>query len=248
MALDARKRQKKAEKRNAKQKARQKEQARRKTEDMGQRLERLASAPILHCCTTQDLWDKGMAQVLLSRELANSQVAFSLFLVDRYCLGVKDALCGFTERSNYFDNLYERFATDGNAVALQPAEARKLVESAVEYARGIGLSPHAKYAQASAIFGDIDAAASNRTFEFGSEGKPLFIAGPNDSPGRCASIVGLLQEHCGAGNFDYIVHVPAGSLSGLNLLNLAEAFDEEDDADSESVIEGSVITESYESS
>ena len=55
MALDARRRQQKAEKRRAKEKAKRRELARRKSDDVGQRLARVAAAPILHCCTTQSL-------------------------------------------------------------------------------------------------------------------------------------------------------------------------------------------------
>jgi len=99
MALDARRRQQKAEKRRAKEKAKRKELARRKSDDVGQRLARVATAPILHCFTTQSLWDDGIAQVLVSRELDNGLVAFAAFLVDRYCLGVKDTFCGFRAAS-----------------------------------------------------------------------------------------------------------------------------------------------------
>ena len=205
MALDARRRQKKAEKRKAKERAKHKELARRKTEDMGQKLAHVAAAPILHCFTTQDLWDEGVAQVLVSRELANGFVAFATFLVDRYCLGVKDAFCGFMAKSEYLEQFYDELARRFEIVALEPAAARKLVEGAVDYAKGLGLSPHPDYSRARQIFGDIDPAANDREFEFGKDGKPFYVAGPHDSPGRCASIVGILEERCGKGDRKSVV-------------------------------------------
>ena len=50
-----------------------------------------------------------------------------------------------------------------NPASLKPA----LVEGAVEYAKSLGLSPHADYARARHIFGDIDPAASDREFVAG---------------------------------------------------------------------------------
>jgi hypothetical protein len=214
MALDARRKQKKAEKRRSKEKAKRKELARRRSDDMGQRLARVAAAPILHCCVTQSLWDEGIGQVLVSRELDSGMVAFSVFLIDRYCLGVKNVYCGFMARGEYFERLYEQIAASDDLVRLMPAAARKLVEEAAAYAAGLGLSAHGDYARARHIFGAADPAASDRDFEFGKDGKPLFISGPHDSPGRCQSIIGILSERVGLGNFDYVVQVSDLSLIG----------------------------------
>jgi len=245
MALDARRRQKKAEKRKAKERAKHKELARRKTEDLGQRLAHVAAAPILHCFTTQNLWDNGIAQVLVSRELANGQVAFASFLVDRYCLGVKDAFCGFMAKSEYLERFYDELKRRFEIVALQPAAARKLVEGAVDFARSVGLSPHPDYTRARQIFGDIDPAGSDREFEFGKDGKPFFVSGPNDSPGRCASIVGILQERCGKGGFDYVVAVPGSMLAGIDdRADWDDEYEDETDDEADDTIEGSIATNS----
>lgn len=254
MALDARRKQKKAEKRRAKEKAKRKELAKRRSDDMGQRLARVAAAPILHCCVTQSLWDDGIAHVLVSRELNSGMVAYSAFLIDRYCLGVKEAFCGFMARSEYFERLYERIAAADDLVRLSPAAACKLVEGAAAYAAGLGLSAHGDYARARHIFGSIDPAASDREFEFGKDGKPLFISGPRDTPSRCQSIVGILSERVGPGNFDYVVHASDLSLIGLDdglfddEQEGARAYDDaegddEDDAygEDEWTVEGSVV-------
>jgi hypothetical protein len=242
MALDARRRQQKAEKRRAKERAKRKELARRKTDDVGQRLARVAAAPILHCCTTQNLWDDGIAQVLVSRELDNGPVAFAAFLVDRYCLGVKDAFCGFMARGEYFERIYERVAATSDLVSLKPAAARKLVEDAVQYAAGLGLSAHSGYARARQIFGNIDAADSDRQFEFGQDGKPLFISGPHDSPGRCQSIIGILTERLGAGNFDYVVNVSEASLGQMGLIGPEDEDYDVDGYDNLEALEGKEAT------
>ncbi|MFV1968134.1 MAG: hypothetical protein ACC628_22140, partial [Pirellulaceae bacterium] len=53
------------------------------------------------------------------------------------------------------------------------------------------------------IFGDIDPDESTRVFEYGREnGKPHFIAGPNDAPFRCRQILDTLKRVCGPGGYD----------------------------------------------
>ncbi|KKK83308.1 hypothetical protein LCGC14_2794680, partial [marine sediment metagenome] len=90
MGLDPRKRQKKLQRRKAREKAKRKVLARRGPDTLAARIQRTAAAPILHCCATDMLWDQGMSNVLVSRELDNGSVAYAMFLVDTYCLGVKD--------------------------------------------------------------------------------------------------------------------------------------------------------------
>ncbi|HTI52215.1 MAG TPA: hypothetical protein VL475_14730, partial [Planctomycetaceae bacterium] len=84
MALDARKRQKKIEKRNAKQKERQREHARRVLNDPAQNLRTAASAPILHSCVDAITERTGLGAVHLSRDVGAGRVAYASFLVDMY--------------------------------------------------------------------------------------------------------------------------------------------------------------------
>ncbi len=205
MAINPQKRQKKLEKRKAKQKAEQRQLARRNEGGLPAKLKQAATAPILHCCTTDTLWDKGMGQVLVSRQLPGGQVAFGAFLVDRYCLGVKNAFAGVAPRSRYQEKMYDRLASHDTLVPLEPTSARKLVEGAVQYALGLGISAHPDYRIAKLIFGDIEADASAEDFEFGKDGKPFFIAGPDDGPARCQQILRTLENRCGPNGFHFIV-------------------------------------------
>ena len=208
MAKDSRKRQKKLERRKAKAKAKKRALAREKPRGMAVRLEEAAAAPILDCCTTDVLWDQGMSNVLVSRDL-NRSVAYVVFLLDVYCLGVKDVIMGVVPRSRYDWQVYEKLSHDYRMVKLKPEAARKLVEGAVEYARNLGLSPHPDYRKARVIFGDIDAEACREEFVYGKDGKPYFVAGPYDSPWRSKQIIHTLTDRCGPDGFHYLMPLGA---------------------------------------
>ena len=218
MVLDPRKLQKKKELRNAKQKAKKKALVREKTLGIAARLQIGATAPILDSFTTDTLWQQGMGQLLVSRQLPGGQVAFGVFLLDIYCLGVKDAFCNIVPRDSY-DDLRDKLLRQGRKAELSSPCARKLVEGAVAFARDLGFLPHPVYEKARHIFGQIDPAECSRTFEYGKDGKPFFIAGPHDSSARCRQIVGTLHKRCGEGAFDYVIPVVRDDLDGLRQIS-----------------------------
>ncbi len=172
-----------------------------------------ARFPVHEVLCPGDLDDVGIGNLLLSRKRPDGLLGVSFFLVDKRCLGVKDAFFREMEEEEYFaakqSALYSRPV---EPVAMHPACLRKLVESAVDYARDLGFPPHQDYAAAQEIFGDIDASACPTRFEFGVEGKPLFIAGPNDSFAKSRRIIKQLEKRCGPG--DYVTWLDSDEMPG----------------------------------
>ncbi|NWG13804.1 MAG: hypothetical protein HXY20_09745 [Acidobacteria bacterium] len=167
------------------------------------------------------IFDAGIGHVIISRRVG-PQIAVGLFLVDVYCLGVKDAAAGFRTPAEYAA-LIERFRENEDLVEIEPACARKLVESAVAYARDPGLSPHKDCFEAAPLFGDIDPGGCPRDFEFGKDGKPLYISGPFEPEGRINMILGKLDEACGPDGYHFMIPEP-----GFETGEESEWMDEED--------------------
>ncbi len=207
MALDPRKRQRKLQRRKAKQKAEHREVARRESRGLAGELQQASAAPILHCFATTDVWDQGIGNVLISRQLTNGTVAFAVFLVDAYCLGVKDVFMNIGPQSGYEQGVYRKITDEYTTVPLKPECLRKLVEGAVEYALGFGLPPHPDYRTARMIFGDIRAEACTERYVYGKDGKPYFMAGPYDGPAKCQQIIRALENHCGPKGYHFLMPV-----------------------------------------
>jgi hypothetical protein len=208
MAIDPRKRQKKLERRKAKLKAERRELARRESQGLPSRIQQASTAPILHCCVSTEIWRQGIGHVLVSRRLDAGQVAFAAFLVDVYCLGVKNAFANITSLARYDEEMYGKLVRQGGVTKMLPECARKLVDGAVQYANELGLSPHSDYRTAKLIFGDIAVGACTADYTFGKDGKPFFVAGPHDNPVRCEQILRTLHSHCGPDGYHFLV--PAG--------------------------------------
>lgn len=208
MALDRKKLQKKKAKQAAKAKQRRlKASAHQATVEGKHHAAIVASlnAPLHECWTPENLFEPGagIGTVVVSRKAGGGNILVAGFLLDVFCLGIKDTFIRVMTGADYTD-LLDRFSGNGPLTAIEPACARKLVESAEAYARDIGFSPYKDYRKSRRIFGDIDTEPCPRRFAFGSEGKPLFSAGPHDRPGRVKRIIRTLEKHCGKDGFHFL--------------------------------------------
>jgi hypothetical protein len=160
----------------------------------------------LEAFRSAELFDSGCGYVVVSRFKADGRVESGFFLLDVFCLGVKDAgFHCFTSIPDYQKSLLDRLFPDEDRVRMTPAAARKLTEHAISYARGLGFSPGVDYKKASRVFGGITTADCDEEFMFGKDDKPLYIQGPSDSPAHVERILRVLEARCGEGGYHYIV-------------------------------------------
>lgn len=164
-------------------------------------------APIHECLVPRSLYELGLGNVLVARELPSGLIAMVSFLLDVYCLGVKDVAYGVSGLSEYRERTC--FMAGGSFETLSPATARALVEGAVAYARQFDLPSHADYEVACRIFAGVDSSAADRVFSYGKDGKPLYVAGPRDTLVKSKRVIAALERVCGLGGFDYLVAVGA---------------------------------------
>jgi len=207
MAKNPRKRQQKLERRAAKRKEKKHLITREQNLGLAEKLAATVKYPILHTWVTEDLWTQGMGWVLFSRQLPDGSIAFATFVVDRYCLGVKDAMAQLLPRSEYESKIVRKMQSQFATQEVTPAAARKIVEGAVDYARNLGFPPHPDYHKAKLLFGDVDPAECKEEFEFGKDGKPFYISGPHESARRSQEIVNTLTHRCGPDGFHYVVGI-----------------------------------------
>lgn len=151
-----------------------------------------------------NLFEMGMGHAAVARFRGND-VEIGVFLLDVFCLGVKDAFYTRVSLAEYDSSVLERIIPAANRKPLDPPSARKLVESAVAYAQNLGLAPHPDYKQGCCVFGGIKSSDSTATFTFGRNGKPFYVQGPHDSFEKCLRIMTLLRARCGKDGFDFLV-------------------------------------------
>ena len=172
---------------------------------MGVGKQTIRTAPIRDVYVSPSIFEQGMGPVVISRDLPSGEIAMGVFLVDAYCLGVKNAFLTICSRFEYDEGL-EKMNANSGLTRTDPPSARKLLEEAVEYAQDLGFKPQRDYRDAKIILGDIVADESLEEFTFEKDGKPLYISGPDDSQQRISHILTTLENRCGKDGFIYIVH------------------------------------------
>jgi hypothetical protein len=165
---------------------------------------------------------QGMHQLICIRK-THAGYGASVFLLDEYCLGVKDAeIVQNIDLSFFEDSMRQR---DGRLVT--PAYALKKLKALIAWAREIGFEPHAKTHLAMEIFREIDSEACPNSFAFGrpEDGKPMFISGPFDGPDRIQAVLSKLQR-LGKDNHHFAIAISDAYRHPLLAEHLQMEFDE----------------------
>jgi len=209
MTLDEKRRQKKLAKKAAKRKAKLASPRPSFSTGGGLSPAQAAHYPIHDCLIPEHLFEIGIGNIVLTRSLPSGDFAMAAFLLDVFCLGVKNAFYSVIPAQDYALQLRQIEESGGRLERVHPSCLRKLVEGGVDYARNLGFAPHADYAQAAGLFGDIEAAACPVRYAYGKNGKPFYISGPNESPAQSRRIVDTLSRKLGPEKFDFMTALGA---------------------------------------
>lgn len=162
------------------------------------------NAPVFECLVSEKLNSLGLGNVVVAKKGGAGKIGMAGFLVDIYCLGVKNAFFYVCPEAEYRHKIAHTLATE-KLNPVEPAYAKKLIEGAVAYAQSLGISPHPDYKYAQKVLFSIDAGQCPAQFEYGKEGKPFFVAGPNDGPERCRQVINLLEKKFSSEGYHFTV-------------------------------------------
>jgi hypothetical protein len=141
----------------------------------------------------------GLVRVLIARRERGSRAIVCGFLVDAYCLGVKNAVGPNPMPVSAVDSFRGKFFRGFADMPVSVDLAQYLVHGAVAYARGLGFEPHPDFADTAPHLGTPSAPTP---IVFGRDGKPCYMSGPYDDP---KSVIRTLDTTVGPGNYDYLL-------------------------------------------
>lgn len=183
-------------------------------------LTRARSLPVHQCYITEGWQESGNATIVVARRHTTGHFTIGTYLVDLYCLGVKDTGYHFNVDKDALDEILETSQEFG--VAMQPcgyAVAHNVIYGAIEFAEGYGFKPHKEFAVTKFILEEDDDRVEVIEYEFGMHGKPCVFV---DAEHSQKAVIAQLEKTAGKGNFEVIY---------MNELKDEEAdeFDEEEE-------------------
>jgi SEC-C motif len=133
--------------------------------------------PVHECKVLKNWEEAGISPVYVSRELSKDSYVFVSYLVDFWCLGVKDTTLKFGISKKDLEYIYSGNDYDLEIVSYQ--DARSLILGAIDFAKALDINPHSNWNGVPASF--IEAQLPyEKKFSFGHEGKPYYFSGPYD--------------------------------------------------------------------
>jgi len=143
---------------------------------------------------------QGLVSVLITRQERYGRVRLCGWLVDVWCLGVKDVVGPRVTDERRAAEFTRSYFAAYQAPPLQaPVElARHLVFGAVAYARSLGFEPAPGF---QATTGHLGPWTGPSAIGFGRNGKPFFVQGPHDN---AAAILTTLERSVGPDNFHFV--------------------------------------------
>ena len=168
-------------------------------------LRRAREFPFLGAWVQRDWQQYGIASMIVARTQPDDNITFGRFLVDTFCVGLKDTFFGVNVEPDQFHNdalprLYQGEPPIGISIEL----AHEIIYGAIEFAEAIGFRAHRLFGRTRNILDDADAHPRSGVIEFGYRGMPTYVPAPGDNQ---RMILNRLVENVGIGNFNY---VPAG--------------------------------------
>jgi len=135
--------------------------------------------PIYECKVLKSWEEAGISSVYIVRELNKNTYVLISYLVDFWCLGVKDTFLKFGISKADLTQIYDIYHKNDDLVAISYEDARSLIIGAVDFAKAIDIAPHSSWNGIASSF--IEAhLAYEKKFSFGHEGVHYYFSGPND--------------------------------------------------------------------
>ena len=159
--------------------------------------------------TPSEAIDSGVACVLIAAPERPCKLSVCGYLVDTWCLGVKNAIGPLQmsprELEAFKRHYFGPWESEGIPIPLELAQ--NLVLGAVAFARSLGFKPHLDFRRARRALGSWEGPGA---ITFGMNGKPLYVNGPYEDPER---VLATLERTVGRDGFHY--NVSLGQADGL---------------------------------
>ncbi len=165
---------------------------------------RARKLPFYKCLVSENWEESGMAVVMIARQQGGEKLVVGMYLLDTWCLGLKDTHYQFRMDNFEFENEFlPKMYTNRD---IEPEEvsanyAQNLIYRAIEYAEDLGFAPHKDFKLTERILDPADS-LEEIEFEFGKDGMPHYMAGPHDN---FEKILHTLARNLGMDNFEYTI-------------------------------------------
>lgn len=165
--------------------------------------ERARLLPIYKCYKGETIGDSREMSIMVIRKHAGGTYTLATFMLDRWCLGVKDAIWQFSIPEDEMLDFVNHFATHIDQwTKIEYVEAHNWVYGALDWATNAGINPCKDFALARYILEEDDDNVELQEYEFGYNGEYCLMA---KSHKEADKYIPTLTKTLGMGNYKVII-------------------------------------------
>lgn len=152
------------------------------------------------CYVGDDIEKMGEAHIIVSRKHTGGRVSMAVFLVDIWCVGVKDSFYRLRMEDYEFQDLIDSYSMGLRECSYE--EAHNWIYGAVAFAEDAGIKPDKSFNITRYMLEEDDDNIPLIEYDFGKDGKHFLMAGSHLEASR---YLPLMEKNLGKGNFDFAI-------------------------------------------
>ena len=153
------------------------------------------------CYVSDDIEEMGEGHVIVSRKHTGGRVSMAVFLVDIWCVGVKDSFYRLRLEDYEFKEFIDTYRLGLRECSYD--EAHNWIYGAVAFAEEAGIEPEKSFKITQYMLEEDDDNIPLIEYKYGKDGKHTLVAHTRLEASR---YLPLLEKNLGKGNFDYILN------------------------------------------
>lgn len=154
------------------------------------------------CYISVDMETMGEGHVIVTRNHTGGKVSMAAYLVDIWCLGVKDSFYRLRMEDYEFYEFINQYKLGLRECSYD--EAHNWVWGAIAFAEEAGIKPNKSFNVCQYMLDDDTDDVPLIEYEFGKNGKHVLVAKNNLEGSR---YLALLKKNLGEGNYEYILRL-----------------------------------------
>ena len=167
------------------------------------------------CYVSNGIEKDGEGHVIVSRRHTGGRVSIGVYLVDTWCVGVKDSYYRLRMEEYEFEDTIKNYPLELHECSYD--EAHNRIFGAIAFAEEAGIAPHKSFAVTRYMLEEDTDDVPLIEYNYGRDGKHTLVASSRLEASR---YLPLLRKNLGEGNYDYLLRMDSG-------------YAEEDDEDNE---------------
>ena len=161
--------------------------------------QRARSLEIGTCFVSEDMHEYGEGYVIVTRRHTGGRISVAFYLIDIFCLGVKDSFYRLRLEEDELEEMLDRMP---NIIKCSYEEAHNWVYGAIAWAEEAGIAPDKSFAVTKYMLEEDTDEVPLIEYEFGHNGKHWLMANNNLELSR---YLPLLKKNLGEGNYTLTV-------------------------------------------